>query len=283
MFRILFPLLLSLILVGCGGGEELSLVCWNVENLFDPVDCPQTNDRVLTPEAYESRLKGIAGQLKSLNADLIALSEVENISVLAELARRSGYPYYYLEEGNDPRGIDVALLSRLPLNYESNSHLPTPYKGNKKAIFSRDCAVAVIPFAGKRLYLLNTHLKSMRGGIEETEPIRLAESKGILDIIEGIYRKEEAPLIILTGDLNCHRYSTPLNLLEKSGLTILNYSRPQSGFYTNKYRGKRGDLDYIIFNRELKERVKVRKFYTVNSPEIEELSDHYPLYLMLEL
>src|SRR5690606_40985880 len=58
----------------------------------------------------------IARALRELQADVVVLQEVENEQVTAELAAASGtYPHHVTSRGNDPRGIDIAVLSRWPI------------------------------------------------------------------------------------------------------------------------------------------------------------------------
>jgi len=57
----------------------------------------------------------VAAVLEALDADAVLLQEVEDLPLLGRLALRAGYPEARLLDGNDPRGIDVGLLSRLPV------------------------------------------------------------------------------------------------------------------------------------------------------------------------
>ena len=77
-----------------------------VARVFDVLS---EDDRTLTAQA-----------LAATRADVCALQEVENLVTLTRfhdkyLSRWSAKPYdhHILHEGNDPRGIDVGVLSRL--------------------------------------------------------------------------------------------------------------------------------------------------------------------------
>jgi endonuclease/exonuclease/phosphatase family metal-dependent hydrolase len=67
--------------------------------------------------------------------DILALQEVENRAVLERLRTQylgpAGYRESILVEGGDPRGIDVAFLSRFPLHGEARlhrqAHVPDPH------------------------------------------------------------------------------------------------------------------------------------------------------------
>ena len=132
----------------------VTIMTFNVENLFDNIDDPGKNDATYLPiEAKQSerhkaacndievekwrneclyldwndatidyKLKVVADAILQANdgrgPDIVVLQEVENISMLQRLGERlpdSDYLPPILIEGDDRRGIDVAFLSRLPL------------------------------------------------------------------------------------------------------------------------------------------------------------------------
>ena len=141
---------------------DVTIMSFNVQNLFDNVDDPGKDDKAYLPlaakqndahiaacneieveswrnecltldwsdEALEFKLGVIAETIRQVNdgrgADVIALQEVENINVLERLRtdylEDLGYLPAILIEGTDTRGIDVAFLSRLPLAAEPELH-----------------------------------------------------------------------------------------------------------------------------------------------------------------
>ena len=122
-------LLLGAILPLVGQGE-LIVMSYNVENLFDLEDHPERADDEFLPSGshrwtkarYERKLHQIAEVLSSAGSlthfpDLVALVEVENAGVLRDLlshtplGAHAGYAFT-VTEGEDPRGINVALLYR---------------------------------------------------------------------------------------------------------------------------------------------------------------------------
>lgn len=95
----------------------LSVATFNLRNFFDPIDDPDKSDSVVSGPEYLRRLKKIATAIHAALGEpvLIALQEVENRDVLADLVSRTELNSAYgliLEEGPDERGIDVALLYR---------------------------------------------------------------------------------------------------------------------------------------------------------------------------
>jgi endonuclease/exonuclease/phosphatase family metal-dependent hydrolase len=118
---------------------------------------------VVGKTAAERKL--IADRIKRMNLDVLAVQEVEDIDTLRQFNRddlAGLYPHTVLIEGNDPRLIDIGLLSKLPLGAVTSwQHIPDPLDGNP--LFSRDLLqVDVLNTSRKeRLFtIFNNHLKS---------------------------------------------------------------------------------------------------------------------------
>jgi predicted extracellular nuclease len=111
----------------------------------------------------------IAGRIQTMDADVLAVQEVENIDILKAFNREhlTGiYKHQVLIEGNDPRLIDVGVLSKLPIgavtSFQTAVHPDKP--GN--TVFGRDLLEVEIlnPSRSRRLFTVyNNHLKSHFG------------------------------------------------------------------------------------------------------------------------
>lgn len=192
-----------------GAARKLTNV--TTSELADKVDAAfnvlSEDDRTLTAQA-----------LAATRADVCALQEVENLVTLTAfhnryLTRWTTQPYTtrILHEGNDTRGIDVALLSRLTVVQET-SHAATTYAdlgipppprlSPNARIFRRDCLELDIIKDGCAVTLFVCHFKSMHGGREKTRPIREAEARGVRALIERRFAEPERANWIILGDLN---------------------------------------------------------------------------------
>ncbi len=171
------------------------------------------------------------------DADILCLQEVDNMEALQAfeygyLFRMvgAGYRQKYIIEGNDSRGIDVAVLMReqtrdgerielvdikshAALTYRNLSLYHTGLGPNLQPddkIFKRDCLELDLRIGGRPLTLYVLHLKSMtsgRDGVdgrEMTRPVREAELKAVRHIIENRFGKEHVAGMnfIICGDLN---------------------------------------------------------------------------------
>jgi endonuclease/exonuclease/phosphatase family metal-dependent hydrolase len=151
---------------------------FNVENLFarwkfelnvDPSEAIKngwTVDETKFDELSvdERALTGKA--VRELDADILVLEEVENVDTLkhfraGQLGGRSAYPYVAGIDGNDPRLIDVAVLSKLPITrVRSNQHLMDPAT-KTTPLFSRDCLEVDVATDSGPITLYVNHFKSM--------------------------------------------------------------------------------------------------------------------------
>lgn len=259
--------------------DALSMMWWNVMNFFDTVDDQSKEDSILTEAEYFKKLSCVSEIIINYSPDIIGLCEIENIDIVRDLSDKSGYKYSYLIEGNDPRGIDIALISRFPVDYITHKDQYTPYRYNKYYKFSRDCPEAVFDYNGERFHILLNHFKATFKDSERERMKQIAQANGVLSIINDIYMGKGKNNLIVVGDLNSVRYSEVINIFEKSGLTVLNYFKNQNSFYTYSYKGRKQDIDYIIVNDKLLNGYKIKSLKTINIENIKTISDHFPIFL----
>ena len=177
------------------------------ETIGDVFNVLSEDDRTLTAQA-----------LAATRADVCALQEVENLVTLTAfhdnyLSRWSRQPYdqHILHEGNDPRGIDVGILSRLQITAHT-SHAsktfadlgiePPENSGPNARVFRRDCLELDITKDGERLTLFVCHFKSMHGGREATRSVRQTEALAVRKLIEARFADPSAAKWVILGDLN---------------------------------------------------------------------------------
>ena len=84
-------------------------------------------------------------------------------------------------------------------------------------------------------------------------------------------------------NLRVPQHSSPLQILEKAGLKILNYKEKQDDFYTYIYKKEKQDLDYIIVNQKLDKAMKRPKLQAIHNKMVSDVSDHYPIILKFDL
>jgi len=271
--------LLAAALASCGppavrpevrGAAVVRLATWNVHDLFDERDRlepPGALDEVPTVGEVEDRLSAVASVLSRLDADAVLLQEVEDLPLLARLAARSGYPEARLLEGNDPRGIDVALLSRLPvLSYAGHAGELGP---DGRPLWPRDAVEAVLDTGSSRLVLVGTHLSSRLSDPAGTR--RALQAGRLRALADGAVTRWGAGLVVVGGDLNDEASAPSLQPLLGDGA----WQAAGSGGWTWSDGGSRSALDHLALRAT--DAAALLAIEVVGGADIAEASDHRPV------
>lgn len=263
-------------------GQEagFTLASWNVENFFDRWDDPYRRDEVTKP-AYvnAARQQRCAAVLRELDADVVALQEVENRFLLQEFVDTHladmGYTVVHVE-GNDTRGIDCALLTRVPVRaVTSYQHRRFPTADGQSIGFRRDLLRVSLgaPVDGD-VYVV--HLKSQHGD-EEADVIREAESAEILRIVDENAAGRDAYRAVVIGDFNEVPEMPTIGTLLAGGLVD-----PMAGTEAITYNREpyRTRIDFALLTPALREGMAEAVVVdALDGHRLESCSDHYPLRL----
>ena len=148
------------------------------------------------------------------DVDVWAVQEVEDIDTLRFFAATElagTYPHVVLIEGNDPRLIDLAVLSRLPLGAVTSWQHAVHRDAPSERVFGRDLLEVEIlnPRRTERLFtLFNNHLKShfvpfdedQDAGAAAANQRRRQQAEMIAEIVAARTRPDSR--YVLTGDMN---------------------------------------------------------------------------------
>lgn len=204
--------------------DSITILSYNVENLFDTIDDVTTRDEEFTPQGakrwssyrYNKKLDRIAYLISYAGGrhwpSLVALVEVENAGVMNDLLLRTclgekGYKYV-ITHSSDPRGINVALLYRdkdLSL-IDSREHLVRFKKDSTRS--SRNVLECLFRLPnGDELFTLVGHWPSRREGVRETEPFRIEVAELMRRRCEEYYdalvpKSRNRTHFLLMGDFN---------------------------------------------------------------------------------
>jgi len=197
------------------GKQPLKVVFYNVENLFDTIDDKHKNDNEFLPgseknwdsDKYFQKIGNLGNVLNSIDSvelpAIIGFCEVENREVLIDLIRYTpltGSPYkIILEEGADPRGIDVALIFRSDrFSYLSHQAI----SGSKQFRTRYILYVKLLGPAADTLHLFVNHWKSRYGGEKETRPKRMENATLLRKVVDSLFALNTKTNILIMGDLN---------------------------------------------------------------------------------
>jgi endonuclease/exonuclease/phosphatase family metal-dependent hydrolase len=209
-----------------GNPNEIVVCTFNSLNLFDDNDDPYTNDEGTRAKPREE-MEHWAAAIRKVNPDIIAMQEVENRGYLEKFVQiflgDMGYKHIAHFDGNDLRGIDVALLSRAPIGeVTSRRHLEFEGPDGVMRQFQRDVPViTVMPKDSEPIEFWPVHLKSKADGAETSEPIRLAEAAELRRLLDTKLKANPNARIIVLGDFNDTRESKSLTTIFGSGETAM--------------------------------------------------------------
>lgn len=143
--------------------------------------------------------------ISEVNADVLCLVEVESRPVLRRfnetILKEAAYPHAMLIDGNDERGIDVAILCQRPLR-DLRSHVDDLDPVTGWPVFSRDCAEFEIDIPGTRhLWVLVNHFKSRGYGSKASNDAkRTRQSETVAAILKRFNLQKQ--WVVVAGDFN---------------------------------------------------------------------------------
>ena len=198
--------------------EVLSIMFYNVENLFDVEDDPEKQDdefcagglRNWNYFRLKDKLNKISKVILAANGfDLpavIGLCEVENRTVLENLIGQTAlknFNYKIIHKDSpDERGIDVAIL------YRSDKVTPVSYfyhpliAENSDTLSSREILEAAFVVGGDSLTVFVNHWPSRYSGQAETESDRLLAARTLRNAVDAVFEKHSQAKIVVVGDFN---------------------------------------------------------------------------------
>lgn len=171
---------------------------YNVENLFDMRhDGTEYAEYIPNGQSgwnhsmFETKTANIASVIKELDADIIALQEIESAHALEALNRAlkqigSGYPYWAIADSR-PTTVKVALLSRFPI-VKTFEILPE-YEG------ARAILEAHILVENREFIIFVNHWKSKSG----PESRRISYARALKERIDAL---DDNADFVLLGDFN---------------------------------------------------------------------------------
>lgn len=287
MKRLFVLVLLVLVTTPILAQKDAMVAFWNVENLYDTVDDPAVKDEEFLPSAknawtaqrYNTKLTNTAEVILKMNngagPDILGMAEVENKGVLVDLTTKTdlkkqkyGIVHY---DSPDQRGIDVALIYKTKsFKVLSSSHVPVvlPQGENDTAAPrpTRDILV-VRGILNKKdtICILVNHWPSRLGGVEQSDPKRLAAAKTVQRICDSLQKLYPAGEILAMGDFNDEPGDYSLCAIStkicdvayadhKGIFTNMMDSIKASGDGTHYYKKEKSCLDQILVTSNLKEK-----------------------------
>jgi endonuclease/exonuclease/phosphatase family metal-dependent hydrolase len=208
----------------------------------------------------ENATRMTARVIQDIGADIIGVVEAEDRPSLKRFNHDllgGLYRHVMLVDGNDDRGIDVAIMTRAGFEIESiRSNVDKV--DDHGTIFSRDCVqYNVVTPSGACIHVLVNHFKSQSGG---GGPKRKRQATAVRKIVDGLIQQGEH--VVVLGDLNegpaaaGSQAPNLASLFDNNSPLIDCYSLP--GFDVGNRPGTfdtcglRNRLDYIFISQSLR-------------------------------
>ena len=249
--------------------SELKIATYNVENLFDDkISGSEYSDfksNRWNSAKYQQKLRKISRVLRELNADVVALNEIENENVIKELANLSGYKFYkFATLKGSPVGL--GLLSRYRIS-DSEIYVVPDVK-------TRPILMSRVEFEGNNIEFFVAHFPAAKNPIKHRIAVANTMKKAVKNSKNGV----------ILGDLNSnYGYKFLLNGLD--GWTNLWEFLPS--YQRSSYKNGKSAIDHIILSKDLMGknlRYKDGSFGVFKANFMDDsYSDHYPLYAILSL
>ncbi len=272
---------------------KLTLMAYNVENMFDVFDDPYSTDETMPPKP-RAAIERLATTIRQANPDVIGIVEVENEGVLRamtnEMLADLGYMHISVLPTNSDRGINVGVISRVPIvSLTSHRFLDLTLPDETRTwTYARDLLKVELQVTPqRRLHAFIVHLKSRHDspGDPMSAKWRLAEHTMARSKIADILHRDPDAWVVLMGDLNDTPDAPGIRAyLEPQGdettplmhdvHTSLDPDRPITFIRGQRYLST---IDYILASPSLYKRLDAVGIPT-NIDELNEGSDHAPVW-----
>jgi len=257
----------------------VKIATYNVENLFDLTKngheykeyIPNTHSN-WNRKTQKIKIHNIAKVIKEIDADIIALQEIESVQVLKDLRlalKQQGLYYRYFKIADRKRTtVKVAILSKIPFIYAKEVAVTSSYR-------YRNILEAKFKINSQELYLFVNHWKAKSGA----ESKRIVSAKALKKRVKEIGFDKN---IILLGDFNSDyeeyiKFKRKRKHNDTGGKTGINhilktikqkkiasktkyrknsfynlwYDTKPKNRYTYIFRGKKEALDNILISQSL--------------------------------
>jgi uncharacterized protein len=287
--------------VSVAQANQFTIGTANIERFFDTVNDPVVSDVALTPAAFDMRLNKVSLQIRNVmrSPDIIGFEEVENLTTLQAIAAKvnadavangEANPQYvgYLEEGNDPGGIDVGFLvksSRVNVvdvqQYGKDATYINPVNHQPELLNDRPplllrATVHTGVYDDAQVTVIANHLRSLNGVDDPADgprvrAKRLAQAEYLARLIQDRQGANLAERIVAVGDFNAFEFNdgyvdlintirgdappadqvitaSTAGDLVEPNLTDLVSQATQTDRYSYVFSGSAQELDHVLVN-----------------------------------
>jgi hypothetical protein len=233
----------------------------------------------LKRERFDDKTVGYTARvINSVKPDILCMVEVESAPTLKMFSSDRLTPTLtdrIVIDGNDPRGIDIALGTRsgFPIVTARTNIFARDTAG---VIFSRDCLeVEISTGKPKHVHVLVNHFKAKDASPLTSDAKRLRQAEEVKRILKDRYDLTK-DYVVVAGDLNDTPNSAPLaplfgiknlhNVLDVMG-------HPAGDRWTYTYQKQKNAIDHMFVSEALRPKVKAVGFERRGMFDLETLTN----------
>ena len=267
-------------------GGDIRVADFNVLNYF--VTFGGASRGAPTPAEFEQQEAKIVAALAAMDADVIALHEIENSAVttpgtpyravetlLAALSAVDGNSWDHVRASEDGDVITNAIVYRTdevtPLGAPSVPADLTAFDNARSPIaqtFDAD---------GEVFTIVSNHFKSKGSGCGAGSDVadtsggncngdRVDQAEALATFASQLVASSGDPDVLLTGDFNAYRYEDPIDVLVAAGYTDLGpVLAPDQ--YSYVFDGGSGSLDHVLASPSMVAKVSGLGVWDINAAE----------------
>ncbi len=161
------------------------------------------------------QIENTARVIKAVKPDILCFVEVEGREALRRFDTdilKNMFDDMIVVDGNDPRGIDVALAARKPLPIRAVRTNVLARDAKPGYVFSRDCLEGDFQINGRRLTVLVNHFKAKDRTPRESDAKRERQAAKLREFLTTRFDLSK-DLVLVSGDFNDEPDSLPLKPL----------------------------------------------------------------------
>ncbi len=264
---------------------EFTVLTFNLDHWAD--EDRDGDPSTLEPKP-EAETAAILETLRALSPDVILVQEAAPGAPFERLRDALGYPHCHIA-AIDPSGLDLAILSRIPLDPVATATKDLYTIGPRKFPVRRGILDATLRFpSGAAVRLLGAHLKSKKFHEFGQAEMRRNEARLVCNRVRSALKADPATPVLVLGDLNDTPTSAPLQeILTYQNKPILTDLRPTDALGDAwTYRAEDDAClrhDYALASATLLPYYLPEKTFIPNHPALAAASDHRPLFLTFRI
>ena len=265
----------------------IRVATYNALNLFDERDDPSLSgdEDDMKSVKPESERRAVAAAIRAIDADVLALQEIESYDALIEFREQylkdMGYEYVVSIDVHAERGIEQAVLSRFPVteavvwpvmplggthpatvNGRANTFAGKPIVGRRSPL--RVTVEAPAERSGGKPYAMTlfvVHHKSGRGN----EYWREAESAKFLEMVRTLEAQDPERNIAVLGDFNAVPGDASVEAYRRAGMSDVFESRDTADSRQITHESGRV-IDMILVNEKMRGELLPGSAFVLGTP-----------------